>query len=225
MALSYSRLIRDELPTFGGGTLTVASNTTTSGSLVFVVVTTQASTITEASHFTAVSGNCSSLASLGAKYQSGSTTTCTEWYSATGSGSTGTTVLTYSSGITTVAAQAVMIYEVTGASGLTVLQSARASGSNGTASVTLSGAVTSGNECFYMAVWNSSNTATPGTGWTEQTDINFNSWHAYAQYHPTPSGSQNGAVTVSSVANVSIITEINNPSAPRGGGWGPIPIN
>lgn len=230
MALTSTLLVRDLSCIVGavvGGASQIDSYTTTSGSLVFVQITTTAAAVTEAQHFTSISGPSSSLTFLGCKQLSGGTTKCVEWYYAAGAGSTGTSNVTYSgSGFTTISSQEAFVWEVTGGTGLTILQSAFAKATNATGTVTLGSSVQSGNECVYMAAFDSNDTATPGSGWTEITDQNINSLHGYYQRHPTPSGSQNGACTItSSIGNASAIVEINNPATvSTGGGWGFIPI-
>lgn len=147
-------------------------------------------------------------------------------YVATATGSSGTITLTYPDvdpvGSNTPQNGSFLAIEVVPQ--VTVVQSARAqtTAGNSTATVTLSSSVGTGTECLYLAVWDgSTDDATPGSGWTEISDAAAGSNRVYAQYEPTPSGSQNGQVSgIASHPNASYILELREVGFT---GWG-IPI-
>lgn len=233
MALTYAELDLDinlSLSSFPYSTS--SSFATTADSLVIVAIRTECDSITEAQHYTLSGDNITNSGFIAAKYRNGSTTVCFEWYSATGTGDTDNLTVNYNGsglsfagGITDT--MHIGVWEARGESGLSVRQHKTAAASNATASVTLDSAVLAGNECFYTASWSDpTDVATPGSGWTELTEISVTNLH-YAQWHSSPSGSQNGQVSnIASMNNVSIILEINKPSSSSsGGGFGHIPIN
>jgi hypothetical protein len=108
-----------------------------------------------------------------------------------------------------------------GSAGMSIIQSNYVAATSSTATVALPSSVRAGSECLYMASWaDPADSATPGTGWTEVTggDVSRTAARFYAQYHPSPSGAQSGAVSaLTSQANRAVIFEIG---ADGFVGWG-----
>ena len=114
------------------------------------------------------------------------------------------------------------VYEIAGTTGVPIgvrQHKTAYAASTSTAAVTLTNAVLPDSECIYLALWETpSDTATPGSGWTERSDA---SWESMAQFYvqtePTPTGAQQGSVSaIATQEAVSAIFEVRELKT----GWG-----
>lgn len=231
MAFTWSVPLTGGHTVSGGTFVNTSSFTTTAGSLVYIVIRTEADVVSAGDLFNPVGSPVTNVNYVRSTGPSGIVNVRVALYSAEGTGNTGTmsqgyegSGISFTGGVTD--NQQIEVYQAVqaGVTSNTVIQSNGASATSSTATVTLDDPVVPGNECLYIGHWTDyTDVATPGTGWTELSDTSTLS-PMYAQYHSSPTGAQSGQVSaIASQANCSMIIEIENTQN-RGGGWGTVGI-